>query len=185
MRSLVSAAAIATMALAACAIDPLHPDPVHQAEVDALGGEAPGVSPGPYHRAGQPCTVCHGPEGPAETRFVLAGTVFTQPSQPQGIGGVEVLMVDSVGSSPPAGSVITNCVGNFFVTRDLWDPAFPIRAAVLLGTTGAQMVSHIGRAGSCASCHVGTPTLDSPGRVYVGAPPSNASCPVDPTPASP
>jgi len=31
-------------------------DAVHDDEVSALGPEAPGVSPGPDHRPGQPCT---------------------------------------------------------------------------------------------------------------------------------
>ena len=51
-------------------------DPVHDQEVAALGGEAPGVSPGPTHRPGQPCNVCHGGVGPANLRFSVAGTVY-------------------------------------------------------------------------------------------------------------
>ncbi len=45
-------------------------DPVHDSEVAALGGETD-IPQGEYHRAGQPCGVCHGQEGPAYARFVV------------------------------------------------------------------------------------------------------------------
>ncbi|HZU83977.1 MAG TPA: hypothetical protein VE987_13710 [Polyangiaceae bacterium] len=154
-------------------------DPVHQNEVDALGGEQPSVPQGEFHRAGQPCVVCHGPEGPAKTQFVMAGTVFAAPDQLVGLPQAEVLLVDSLGSSPPPGSVVTNCVGNFFITSDLWNPAFPVRVAVVSGQNGEQMIGHIGRDGSCADCHKDPRGLDSAGHVFVAAVPPKVSCPVD------
>src|SRR5450432_160855 len=45
-------------------------DPVHDTAVSALGPEAPGVPKGPLHRPGQPCVLCHGPQGSATT-FLL------------------------------------------------------------------------------------------------------------------
>jgi hypothetical protein len=164
-----------------CGIDPLHEDPVHQAQVDALGGETSGVPRGPYHRAGQPCTVCHGSEGPASTQFTVAGTIFAGPDARVGVDGAEVLFVDSLGSSPPPGAAVTNCVGNFFLTTDTWNPAFPIRVAVASGQSVQQMVGHIGRQGSCAFCHKDPRGLDSPGHVFAGvmAAPA-AACPVNP-----
>jgi hypothetical protein len=176
---MLRALALAALAgLAACSIDPFHPDPVRQAQVDALGPESPSVDPGPYHRPGQACTLCHGPGGTATPAFTVAGTVLATPDHPQGAGGVEVLMVDALGSSPPSGSVITNCAGNFYVTSDLWDPAFPLRVAVVYRGTGAQMQGHVGRDGSCASCHKAAVGLGSPGPVYVGTvPPVDPSCP--------
>jgi hypothetical protein len=168
-------------AVAGCGLDPLHEDPVHQDAVAALGKESSSIPRGPYHRAGQPCTVCHGLEGPASTQFVIAGTVFAGPDRAVGIGGAEVLMVDSLGSSPPPGSVVTNCVGNFYVTFDTWNPAFPIRVAVASGQSAQQMIGHISRQGSCAFCHKDPRGIDSPGHVYVNVtPPSNPSCPVSP-----
>jgi hypothetical protein len=166
---------------AGCGIDPLHEDPVHQAQVAALGGET-SVPRGPYHRAGQPCTVCHGSEGPASTQFTVAGTIFAGPDQRVGLDGAEVLFVDSLGSSPPPGSTVTNCVGNFFVTADTWNPAFPIRVAVASGQSVQQMVGHIGRQGSCGFCHKDPRGLDSPGHVYAGVPAApSANCPANPT----
>ena len=47
------------IALGACV------DETHELQVQALGGEAPGVPKGPLHRPGQPCLVCHGEAGPA------------------------------------------------------------------------------------------------------------------------
>ena len=173
------ATAVATAALVALASSCVL-DPVHQSEVDALGGEAPGVPEGPYHRAGQPCTICHGPEGPAHRTFSVAGTVFAAPNRTLGVEHAEILMVDSLGSSPPPGSVITNCVGSFFVTPDVWQPAFPIRVAIAAGGSGAQMVGHIGRQGSCAFCHKDPSGLDSPGHVYVTSTAGAPSCPVSP-----
>ncbi len=155
-------------------------DPVHQSEVDALGLETPGVPQGPYHRAGQPCTVCHGTEGPASQRFSIAGTVFAGLDRTVGVDRAEILMVDALGSSPPPGSVVTNCVGNFYVAPELWNPAYPIRVAVATASDSAEMIAHIGRDGSCASCHADPVGLDSPGHVYVATSATPASCPVNP-----
>ena len=49
---------IASVALAALATT-CTLDPVQSEAVADLGGEAPGVAPGPLHRPGQPCLVCH------------------------------------------------------------------------------------------------------------------------------
>jgi len=108
-------------------------DPVHDAEVAALGPEAPGVSPGPTHRPGQPCLTCHGGQGPAGQTFVTAGTVFESqytPSVPllkdyTPVNGGLVHLVDANGNGFDAK---TNSVGNFYVTTDQWNPAFPLGA---------------------------------------------------------
>jgi hypothetical protein len=176
MRPGLVAGSLTLLSVSGCGLDPVHDD-----QVRALGPESESAPRGPYHRAGQPCTVCHGGEGPAETTFVLAGTVFTGPSTAVGVGGVELLMVDALGSSPPSGSVITNCVGNFYVSAETWNPAFPVRVAIVSGGAGAAMVSHIGRAGSCAQCHTNPPGLESTGYVYLqGAPATAGGCPVNP-----
>ncbi len=58
---LVAVAVLATLAVGgACG-----GDPVHDEEVAALGPEPGGGAPGPEHRPGQPCLVCHGGSGPA------------------------------------------------------------------------------------------------------------------------
>jgi hypothetical protein len=174
-RAFGMAPALLSVLAGACALDPIH-----QSEVDALGGETPGVPQGPFHRAGQPCTVCHGPEGPASQRFSLAGTVFAGLDRTVGVDQAEILMVDALGSSPPPGSVITNCVGNFFVPPEVWTPAYPIRVAVSTASGGAEMIAHIGRDGSCASCHADPAGLASPGHVYVATSATPEGCPVNP-----
>ncbi len=153
---LVVGAAIA----AAC-----NADPVHTSEVNALGPEAPGVPPGENHRAGQPCLVCHGPEGPAKTQFLVAGTVFYGPSStnsavPVGVEGATVTIEDDTTAIQ---TFQTNCVGNFFVRPEDWPgaggPQFPLLVTVS-GTnakgqpSSVSMQSHIGRDGSCGSCHL-------------------------------
>jgi hypothetical protein len=157
-------------------------DPVHDEEVAELGGEAPNIPQGEFHRAGQPCTTCHGANGPASKQFSMAGTIFATQDSTIGVSGAQVLMVDSLGSSPPGGSVVTNCVGNFFITPDIWDPAFPVRVAVATPETSAQMIGHIGRQSSCASCHADPRAQTSPGHIYINATPqpNDPTCPVSP-----
>jgi len=83
--------AVVAAALASCAMDP-----VHNAAVNALGGEIGGVPQGEYHRAGQPCTTCHSSLGPAKTTFTMAGTVYFGPTKAIGVDNVQVIMVDSL-----------------------------------------------------------------------------------------
>jgi cytochrome c553 len=165
-------------------------DPVHDQAVAALGNEVPGVAQGPYHRAGEPCTVCHGPEGPASTQFSMAGTIFTSPLNTSssgmlvGLGNVQVLLVDSTGSSPSVGSVITNCVGNFYITPEEWTPSFPVLVGLQSGTTATKMTTQISRATSCAQCHANPPSPSTVGNVYFDVavdPDEEHMCPVSVT----
>lgn len=172
-------------------------DPVHDEEVSALGPEAPNIPQGQYHRAGQACIVCHGPEGPASTQFSIAGTVFFGPatnSPPVGVGNVTVQLEDD---SQSKFSVTTNCVGNFWVKPSDWNPAFPVLVSIAGSPEGTNlqqtMQSHIGRDPSCGDCH-GYPTnlnyFETPGLIhlasaddpkYMGDP----NCPSTPIPATP
>ena len=131
------------LTLGLCALLPMAPscadDPVHDAEVTSLGDEVPGVSQGPYHRAGQPCTVCHGGLGPASTQFSMAGTVFNAKDSLVGVDKAEILFVDANGSSPTL-SVLTNCVGNFFITPDVWNPAFPVLVGIQFGSAKKERI---------------------------------------------
>ncbi len=112
---------LATALLDGCA------DPVHNAEVAALGPEANGVPPGPTHRPGQPCLTCHGGEGPGGLTFVTAGTVYVNQYSPDAgstaLNGGVVHLVDSEGHTFDSK---TNTVGNFYVTTDQWSPVFPL-----------------------------------------------------------
>ena len=95
---------VALAPVAACDMDPVHANLVSQ-----LGSEAPGIPKGEYHRAGQPCVVCHGDDGPASTKFAVAGTVFYGPGTKLdmngnpipliGAGSVSVYIEDGSGST--------------------------------------------------------------------------------------
>jgi hypothetical protein len=154
-------------------------DPVHDQQVFALGGEDPNIPPGPYHRAGQPCTVCHGPQGPATTQFSLAGTIFEKNSL-LGVENAEILLVDAYGTNPP-NVPLTNCVGNFYITPDVWNPAFPLSVGVAAGGMKMPMMTQISRASSCAECHNLPSGFASPGVVYINVsvnPKEHSKCPV-------
>ena len=177
-------------AIVVASLAPSCSDPVHDAQVASLGPEYPGIPQGQYHRAGQPCTVCHGPEGPASTQFSMAGTIFYAPYSATNIGyGYEsayISMIDANGQiSPP---ITTNCVGNWWTTAGTFNPAFPVLVTVYPtpgSTAGIPMVTQISRATSCAECHSDPPAYDAVGHVYVGgSPPATdpypATCPTQP-----
>ena len=132
-------------------------DPVHSDDVKALGGEVNGVSTGPRHRPGQPCLVCHGGHGPGSPEFSIAGTIYGVRADPEALPGVTVVLQDASGGPPH--SVLSNEAGNFYIAVDSWAPVFPI--SVTLQDARAEkggvkeMVSTIGRNGSCAFCHYG------------------------------
>jgi hypothetical protein len=167
-------------------------DPVHDAAVAALGPEAANIPQGQYHRAGQPCVVCHGPEGPANTQFSIAGTVFYGPantSPPMGVGNVTVHFEDD---SQSQFQVTSNCVGNFWVSPNDWVPNFPVLVSIAGQPQGQPltnaMQSHIGRDPSCGDCHEYPTNLNyymTPGLIHLAAAddPSymgDPSCPVQP-----
>jgi hypothetical protein len=174
-------------------------DPVHTAAVNALGPEIGGIPKGEYHRAGQPCLICHGGEGPASTEFTVGGTIFYGPAAgtnaPIGVGDVSVTLEDD---SKSQFTVTTNCVGNFYVKPSDWPghPQYPMLvtiAGTVLGTYETQtMQSQIGRNGSCAGCHQYATTdnyFETPGLSYLFPTDNSAftgtdpSCPVNPVPA--
>lgn len=146
-------AALSALALAMCTFEPVG----DEASAD-LGDEAPGVSPGPTHRPGQPCLVCHADD------YSVAGTIYAVKGDKAGVAGASVLLTDVNNATFTA---TTNAVGNFFVAKDAWAPAFPLHAAVTIGNVTATMSSIIGRDGSCASCHAEPQSRISAGEVYV------------------
>jgi hypothetical protein len=148
----------AGIGLAACV------DPTHDAQVQALGGEAPGVPHGPLHRPGQPCLVCHGEAGPASQTFVMAGTVFATQGSSAPASGVQVVIEDVNGAIR---TPTTNEAGNFYITSAEWSPKLPAEVQISKGMTSEAMLTLIGRDGSCADCHTQTPGPTSPGPVYL------------------
>jgi hypothetical protein len=144
-------------------------DPVHDALVQSLGPEDPTVPQGEFHRAGQPCTVCHGPEGPAKTQFAVAGTIFWHKTKDTiGVDQAAVSVVDSLGANPV---IQTNCVGNFFIKPEDWPggggPAFPIKVTVYKDGNAVPMTPPINRAGSCAECHADPANYNAVGHVWI------------------
>jgi hypothetical protein len=155
-------------------------DPVKDAAIERLGDET-GAGPGPEHRPGQPCVLCHSDGGPAsDHKFAIGGTVF-QSSSPQskGAGGVRVLFIDA---SSAQRETETNAVGNFYITVDEWpDLTFPFKVGLLANNTPIPMTTTVNREGSCNFCHrpnEGSPLAlpdedprESIGQIYVGAAP--------------
>jgi hypothetical protein len=147
-------------------------DPTRDAEIAALGPEDPNVQQGPEHRPGQPCLLCH-------DNFSMAGTVYYEDLTTP-FPGATVALIDAVGSQFQA---TTNGAGNFIIRKSDWMPVFPIgtytddAGNAVFGVTiidpnnssnNAQMVTQIGRDGSCGSCHVGTSkSASSPGHIYL------------------
>lgn len=128
-------------------------NPVHADAVDALGDEVAGIPRGPTHRAGQPCTTCHGGDGPGSPEFSMAGTIYASRTSLVAMPGVTVVMVDRGGSTKTA---VSNEVGNFYVEADSWSPVYPVHVELQYGSFTKKMDTRIGRNGGCNYCHQGT-----------------------------
>jgi hypothetical protein len=139
-------------------------DPVHDGQVSALGPESPMVSPGPTHRAGQPCLTCHGGSGPAGAQFTMAGTVYQTHADTTPLAGATVEIVDPQMNKF---DVQTNSAGNFFVTTADYSPTYPAHVTVSYNGVTATMLTHIGRDGSCADCHFDPPGPTTQGHAYL------------------
>ena len=160
MKMLVFALA-AGLAVAAC-------DPVHDDAIAALGGEAPGVRRGPLHRPGQPCILCHDGAIGDPQAFSVAGTVYALFKESAPAVGAQVQIEDITGAVFRAP---TNAAGNFYVTTSQWQPTYPTQMQVSLMAATNQMLTHVGRDGSCATCHQSLSGPSSPGPVYVATDP--------------
>ena len=139
-------------------------NPVLDDEVAALGGEANGVRPGPQHRPGQPCLLCHDGALGDPNEFSVAGTVFLQPT---GTDPVKGALVELHGGDGRVFTLTTNAAGNFFVSPQKYTPQYPLEVDVQFAGETTTMHSTIGRDGACASCHSDPAGPDSPGHVYV------------------
>lgn len=144
-------------------------DPVVDAAVDRLGDEVDGVPQGPTHRSGQPCLLCH-------SEMTVAGTVFQKATNDIPVEGVQVHLTDSAGATHEA---TTNCVGNFYVTDNQWDPVFPLLVSLSFPTSGVtiKMESKIGREGACAACHSDPKGPSLIGHVYLDKEPTTPDLP--------
>jgi hypothetical protein len=176
-RSLAPAASALAAILASCT------DPVRDRQIEALGDEQ--GDPGPEHRPGQPCVLCHSEGGPAsDSPFAVAGTVYeTSAPGSKGAEGVTVELLDANGGAP-AVKPVTNRAGNFYVPASDWkDLAFPFRVRIVpKGSKPIPMTTTVNREGSCNSCHRPFPggklsaeekdaLRSSVGQIFVGAGP--------------
>jgi hypothetical protein len=132
-------------------------NPVHTDAVAALGDEAPGVKEGPTHRPGQPCSTCHGGEGPGPD-FAMAGTIYETRGVAKALPKVTVTLTDANGDKR---TPVTNEVGNFYLRSEEWAPTYPVFATLSYAdeATGKNvsidMISRIGGNRGCAHCHYG------------------------------
>lgn len=127
----------------------------------------------------------------------MAGTVFYGPgaTTPHSFVGVEDARVVLEDDTQAQYTATTNCVGNFYVQPGDWPghPQFPVIVRVVAQPKqlmfDVAMQSHVGREGSCASCHQfpgGTNLYETPGVVHLSGQDNpaftgNTSCPVSPT----
>jgi hypothetical protein len=149
----------AVVCVLSCSLDPTH----DEAKSD-LGDEAPGVNPGPDHRPGQPCLVCH--DGTTASQWSVAGTITGVLGSTAPLSGATVNLTDATLSTF---SVTSNEVGNFYVEPSRWQPVYPVNVNVTYGSITATMTTIIGRDGSCAGCHANPASRISAGPVYVAA----------------
>ncbi len=124
-------------------------DPVRDDAIAALGPET--SAPGPLHRPGQPCALCH--DGSTAPEFAIGGTVFaTQGSTDPAVGATVEL--DDLGGNAIC-KTLTNAAGNFFLHAISCNLSGPFKPKVILGDVEADMTSRVGRDRSCATCHKG------------------------------
>jgi hypothetical protein len=139
-------------------------DPVREQAIAALGPETAGVRPGPLHRPGQPCLLCHDPTGGRHPEFSVAGTVYALADGDTPLNQIEVRMIDASGRSFTA---LTNCAGNFSVSPFEYTPHYPLWVTLAAEGQTIDMESPVYRDGSCASCHTDPKGPSSAGRVFL------------------
>lgn len=164
---LMAVLGVCAVALAGCG------NPVVDSRIAALGDEDPNVAAGEFHRAGQPCVLCHSVYEGASPELSIGGTIFATVMDQIPVDKAMVTLTDSNGETRV---VPTNCVGNFYITKDEWIPAFPLQALVTYSVPSAgagvpelrqkPMNSRISRDGSCATCHDGKRTQASVGWIF-------------------
>lgn len=147
-------------------------NPVHRAGVNNLGPERDDLYPpeSEFHRPGEPCALCHSKDGPADSEFVLAGTIFwwDDPNDIQNRSyndRVDQAYVRVLDANKTRKCFVTNCNGNFFVRpEDFPRITFPLLISVERTKEPGKndnesiairrMTGHIGREPSCAICHI-------------------------------
>jgi hypothetical protein len=155
-----------SLAVALCLVAAACEDPVRERAVAALGSEAPGVRPGPLHRPGQPCGLCHDAAAGLGRPFSIAGTIYADDMGEVPVNESSVRMIDAAGAVFTA---TTNCAGNFFVRVSEYAPTFPVFVTVTADGQSVDMESPVYREISCATCHTDPKRRSSAGHVFVRA----------------
>lgn len=155
-------------------------DPVLDQKLAALGPESPG-GPGPNHRPGQPCVICHNPAGSAKSHFAFAGTIYRDKAGKVPLGDVEVILTDARGSKFVGKS---NCSGNVYFPIGRTNAAFPVWVSMKKGEHTVNMESAIFREPDCAVCHSEPANATSAGAVFLTDDPEVAMQ-FPPTPCAP
>jgi hypothetical protein len=93
----------------------------------------------------------------------VAGTVYAVFKATAPAVGAQVQIEDITGTTIVAP---TNQAGNFYIADQDWQPVYPTQMQVSLGAATQQMLTHVGREGSCAACHQSVTGPGSPGPVY-------------------
>jgi hypothetical protein len=144
-------------------------DPVHSDQITAVGSDPSGERPGPTHRPGQPCLVCHGSDGPNNPELSVAGTVYRSQVGTIALQGAVVTLTDAQGRMQ---QLDTNRTGNLLVQASAWQPVYPMRVAVSYAGVNVEMKTEVGREGSCAACHTDPAGPASAGHIYLVADPA-------------
>jgi hypothetical protein len=155
-------------------------DPYLDNLIEELGEEQDGYAPSEIHRPGQPCVLCHSGYEGAEPEFSFGGTLFAEPALGEAVPASELILLEGftvrlLDSEGRIKNLETNRCGNFFIKKDEFDPAYPVRAE-LWGppSPGSSdtvqlrpMATRIGRDGSCGTCHIHPASPFSPGVAFV------------------
>jgi hypothetical protein len=106
---------------------------------------------GPMMEPGRDCTECHN-RGDAEPGWTAAGTVFTNPGDPEsaGVRGVRVKLTDANGRTVTLNS---NAAGNFYTRESL---AYPLLAATIEKNGVVRTMLDVPNA-ACNQCHAFPP----------------------------
>jgi hypothetical protein len=124
------------------------------------------VRPGPLHRPGQPCGLCHDAAAGLGRPFSVAGTIYADEMGQMPVNEATVKMVDAGGAMFTA---TTNCAGNFFARVSEYAPRFPLWVTVAADGQTVDMESSVYREVSCATCHTDPKRPTSAGHVFVRA----------------
>jgi hypothetical protein len=116
----------------------------------------------PEMHPGRSCIDCHAQgEGP---KFLVAGTVFREPTEPNDTYGVQGVVVQLTDVKGKVITLTTNKAGNFTLRTRGNSIAFPFTAKVLFQGREAEMATPQST-GNCASCHTAKGENGAPGRI--------------------